>query len=69
MGHDAELMQKEFLKNKGKGPSVVELSNEVEHLKVKVNSLELRLELMGKMNLQVQALERKIELMGTIHHD
>ena len=42
---------------------------DVEKMKVRINTIESRLELIGKLNLEIKTLEQKIKLMSTINHN
>ena len=65
-----EFEQNEWYKHKGKGPSIIQLFEYVEQMKVRIKTIESRLELIGKLNIEIETLKRKIELMSTInHHD
>lgn len=64
-----EFEQNEWYKHKGKGPSVIQLFEDVEKMKVRINTIESRLELIGKLNLEIKTLEQKIKLMSTINHN
>ena len=39
MAHDADIIQREFIRNKGKSQSVIDLSNEIESLNRKIEYL------------------------------
>ena len=64
-----EFEQNEWYKHKGKGPSVIQLFEDVEKMKVRINTIESRLELIGKLQNEIETLKRKIELMSTINHN
>ena len=49
MPQGSDIEQKEWLKNKGKGPSIIDLSNEVELLKLKYYNLLERVENLERM--------------------
>lgn len=69
MPQGSDVEQWEWFRNKGKGPSVIELFEDVKRMKLRINTIEARLELIGKLNLEIETLKRKIELMSTINHN
>jgi len=69
MPQGSESEQTEWYKNKGKGPSIIELFEDVEQMKLRINTIEARLELIGKLNLEIETLKRKNQLMSTINHN
>ena len=64
-----EFEQSEWYKHKGKCPSIIQLFEYVEQMKVRIKTIESRLELIGKLNIEIETLKRKIELMSTINHN